>query len=134
MKVIITEAVPVASAIARALNVTTNVAVPGVIYNNDIAVITVTPDFIRPFGLGVLPGKDALPIVPERYTYGIRHTPDENGRYGISTEDKTYADYIGKLIRGGDEVIFASDGGALRDVSPTSAVSSKSAHPQAVCS
>lgn len=80
MKVIITEAAPVASAIARALNVTTNVAVPGVIYNNDIAVITVTPDFIRPFGLGVLPGKDALPIVPERYTYGIRHTLDENGR------------------------------------------------------
>ena len=112
MKVIITEAAPVASAIARALNVTTNVAVPGVIYNNGIAVITVTSDFIRPFGLGVLPGKDALPIVPERYTYGIRHTPDENGRYGISTEDKTYADYIGKLIRGGDEVIFASDGGA----------------------
>ena len=112
MKVIITEAAPVASALARALNVTTNVAVPGVIYNNDIAVISVTPDFIRPFGIGVLPGKDALPIVPERYTYGIRHTPDGNGRYGISTEDKTYADYIGKLIRGGDEVIFASDGGA----------------------
>ncbi len=40
MKVIITEAAPVASAIARALNVTTNVAVPGVIYNNDIAVIS----------------------------------------------------------------------------------------------
>lgn len=112
MKVIITEAAAVASAIARALNVNSKTAVPGVTYDDKLAVITVTPDFIRPFGIGVLPGKDALPIVPERYTYGIRCTPDSNGRYGISTEDKTYADYIGKLIRNAGEVIFASDGGA----------------------
>lgn len=112
MKVIITEAANVASAIARALNVNNTLAVPGVQYNDKFAIVTLTPDFIRPYGIGVLPGRDALPIVPERYTYGIRRTPDENGRYGISAEDQAYADYVGDLIRGGIEVIFASDGGA----------------------
>ncbi len=112
MKVIITETASAASAIARALNVTNTVAVPGVHYNDIYAVITITPDFIRPYGIGVLPGRDALPIVPERYIYGIRQTPDENCRYGISAEDQAYADYVGELIRGGLEVTFASDGGA----------------------
>lgn len=112
MKVIITETANVASAIARALNVQNTVAVPGVHYDSKYAVITVTPDFIRPYGIGVLPGKDALPIVPERYIYGIRYTPDENGRYGVAPEDQAYADYVGELIRGGQEVTFASDGGA----------------------
>ncbi|MCM1297448.1 MAG: DNA topoisomerase [Muribaculaceae bacterium] len=113
MKVIITETASAASAIARALNVQNNdTSFAGVTYDNDFAVITIPSDFICPYGIGVLPGKDALPIVPERYTYGIRQTPDENGRYGISSEDQAYADYVGNLIRGGKEVIFASDGGA----------------------
>ncbi len=112
MKVIITETANVASAIARALNVQNTVAVPGVIYDSKYSVITIAKDFIRPFGIGVLPGKDALPTVPERYTYGIRYTPDETGRFGIAPEDQAYSDYIGELIRGGLEVTFASDGGA----------------------
>ena len=103
MKVIITETAPAASAIARALNVNNTVAVPGVQYNDKLAIVAITPDFIRPYGIGVLPGRDALPIMPERYTYGIRHTPDENGRYGIAAEDQAYADYVGDLIRGGQE-------------------------------
>ncbi|MCM1504395.1 MAG: DNA topoisomerase, partial [Muribaculum sp.] len=93
-------------------NVNNTVAIPGVHYNDIYAVVTISPDFIRPYGIGVLPGKDALPIVPERYTYGIRYTAYENGRYGISAEDQAYADYVGELIRGGLEVTFASDGGA----------------------
>lgn len=112
MKVIITEAATVASAIARALKVQNKSAVAGVSYDDKYAVITVTPDFIRPFGMGVLPGKDTLPIIPERYTYGIRYTHDGNRRYGISAEDKVYADYIGGFIRNAGEIIFASDGGA----------------------
>lgn len=112
MKVIITETTAVASAIARALKVNNRISAPGVFYDNNTAVITVEKGFITPYGMGVLPGKDALPIVPGRYTYGIRLTPDGSGKYGISTEDRSYADYIGELIRGGREVIFASDGGA----------------------
>ncbi len=112
MKVIITETASAASAIARALNVNGTGAVAGVHCNDIYVIVTITPDFIRPYGIGVLPGQDALPIVPERYTYGIRHTPDENGRYGIAAEDQAYADYVGGLIRGGHEVTFASDGGA----------------------
>ncbi len=112
MKVIITETTAVASAIARALNVNNKVSAPGVFYDAKTAVITVPKDFIAPYGVGVLPGKDALPIVPERYSYGLRVTRGEPGRNGISAEDQAYADYIGDLIRGGREVVFASDGGA----------------------
>lgn len=112
MKVIITETTAVASAIARALSVNNTVSAPGVYYDAKTAVIAIDRDFITPYGMGVLPGKDALPIVPGRYTYGIRLTHDSNGRHGIAAEDQAYADYIGELIRGGLEVIFASDGGA----------------------
>ncbi len=112
MKVIITETTAVASAIARALNVNNKVSAPGVFYDAKTAVITVPKDFIAPYGVGVLPGKDALPIVPERYSYGLRVTRGEPGRNGVSAEDQAYADYIGDLIRGGREVVFASDGGA----------------------
>lgn len=112
MKVIITETTAVASALARALNVNNRISAPGVFYDNNAAVITVEKGFITPYGMGVLPGKDALPIIPGRYTYGIRLTPDGSGKCEICTEDRSYADYIGELIRGGREVIFASDGGA----------------------
>lgn len=112
MKVIITETTAVASAIARALSVNNTVTIPGVWYDNKTAVIAIPKGFIAPYGVGVLPGKDALPQIPERYTYGLRYTADENGRYGISAEDQAFSDYIGELIRGGLEVTFASDGGA----------------------
>lgn len=115
MKVIITETTAVASAIARALNVNKtakSTAVPGVIKDSKTAVIAIEQNLLTPYGVGVLPGKDALPIIPERYTYGIRLTPYASGRRRVSEEDQAYADYIGGIIREGDEVVFASDGGA----------------------
>lgn len=112
MKVIITETTAVASAIARALDVRNNVSAPGVFYDSRTAVITIEKGFITPYGVGVLPGRDALPIVPERYNYGVRLTPDEKGRKNVSPEYQAYADYVGEIIRGALEVVFASDGGA----------------------
>ncbi len=112
MKVIITETTQVASAIARALSVNNNVSAPGVFYDDKTAVITIEKGFITPYGVGILPGKDALPQVPGRYTYGLRMAADDKGRYAVAAEDQAYADYIGEIIRGGLEVTFASDGGA----------------------
>ncbi len=111
MKVIITESVAVAAAIARTLNVKSQSTAEGIFADAETAVIAVAQDFIIPNPIGVLSGKDALPIVPEKYTYGIRLSATANGRNGISEEDRNFADAIGLYLAKADEVIFASAGG-----------------------
>lgn len=111
MKIIITESASVTSLIARSLSIKTFRDSTDS-SDSDIAVITVEPDFIAPCPVGVMPGKDALPLVPERYICAIRHTEDPNGKWETAPEDTAFADWLSDLLRHADEVIFASDGGA----------------------
>lgn len=112
MKVIITESSATSAAIARTLNVKSKSTLEGVFADAGLAIVAVEPGYITPIGLGIISGKDALPIVPEKYSFGIRLSVTSGEKIEISPEDRLLAEELDRLLKAADEVVFASAGGA----------------------
>lgn len=110
MLLVITETAAIAASVARALNAQSTPN-PSVFSGAKATVAVIPAGFITPYAVGGAPGPEALPLVPEKYSYGIRLT-EVDGKRMVSPEDAAYADFLGDIFKSAEEVVFASDGGA----------------------
>lgn len=114
MILIVTESTQTALVISRALNATDETA-PSTYAGANETVIAIEPGFIAPKPLGETlhnsPFKEALPLIPKKYAFGVR-TVDTDGHREVSAADRAEDERLRTLFDAADEVVFASDGGA----------------------